>query len=260
MDDPDQARRAKQTETAKLRLAQTRIVLVEPAGPLNLGAVARVMKNMGLQQLFLVNPQCDPRGLEAQRMAVHAQDILAAAISVATLPEALIDCQSVVATTLVRRHLQIDPQPPRQILPCLLDQPSALVFGPEDRGLSNEQLYYAQQFLQIPTSPVYAALNLAQAVTICCYELRQLALTQKQVKAQDLRQAPEGGTAPLQEMENFYQALEDLLLDIGYLYPHTTKARMQKLRQLFNRSHLSSQELAMLRGMIRQIDWKIQGN
>lgn len=247
------------------RLANIKIVLVEPAGPLNLGAVARVMKNMGLGQLVLVNPHCDPLGIEAQRMAVHAFDYLTQAQVVAALSEGLVGCERVVATTARQRRLQIETHSPRQILPWLLEGPAALIFGPEDRGLSNEELYHAQAFLQIPTSPEYAALNLAQAVTICCYELRQLLLADPDnpFAASPGHRGFEGGRprtelAPFQQREDFYQALETALLEIGYLYPHTAKARMQKLRQLFNRSHLSPQEVAMLRGMIRQIHWKIQ--
>lgn len=247
------------------RLANIKIVLVEPAGPLNVGSIARVMKNMGFSQLVLVNPQCDPVGAEAKRMAVHAGEHLTQAQCVQTLSSALVGCERVIATTARSRRLQIEPHTPRQILPWLLEGTTALVFGPEDRGLSNEELYHAQAFLQIPTSPDYAALNLAQAVTICCYELRQQILTDL-YSPSDLSsgQVPETEgalktkLAPFQQREAFYEALETMLLEIGYLYPHTATARMQKLRQLFNRSHLSSQEVAMLRGMIRQMHWKIK--
>jgi tRNA/rRNA methyltransferase len=81
------------------KLERIRVVLVEPAGPLNVGAVARVMKNMALQQLVVVNPQCDLRSEPARRMAVHGIDVLAAAQIVETLPAALVGCQRAVATT-----------------------------------------------------------------------------------------------------------------------------------------------------------------
>lgn len=251
---------------SELKLANIRIVLVEPAGALNLGSIARVMKNMGLGQLILVNPHCDPLGIEAQQMAVHAFDILNQAKCAETLAKALVGCQRVVATTARNRRLKVETQTPRQVLPWLLEGPAALIFGPEDRGLSNEELYHAHQFLQIPASPEYAVLNLAQAVTICCYELHQLILAGGDTMANPspghrLKPSQPGGDlAPFQQLEDFYQALEQALLEIGYLYPHTANARMQKLRQLFNRSRLSTQEVAMLRGMIRQVDWIIQSN
>lgn len=320
----------------KLALSHLRIVLVEPAGPLNLGAVARVMKNMGLHRLVLVNPHCQPTDPEARQMAVHAADVLASATSVATLTEALIGCQRAVATTGRDRHASDLPlEHPRQVLPWLLgsasDSPlgsspidsqplessvapphlpsletdltqselsrpeSALIFGPEDRGLSNIELNQAQRWLRIPTSPVYPSLNLAQAVAICCYELYQIAqagvrfqsvsATQTSVSpssdpvlAQPLQPQPAVSSASkvnsspmsneafsetmdceasLDRLEGYYQHLEAVLLKIGYLYSHTAESRMQKFRRLFNRAALSENELAMLRGILSQVEWAI---
>jgi tRNA/rRNA methyltransferase len=238
------------------------IVLVEPAGAANVGSVARVMKNMGLQHLTLVNPKCDPLGQEAQWMAVHAKDLLTSARQVATLPDALVGCQRAIATTArSQRHLAIEPHPPRTVLPWLLDCPSALIFGPEDRGLSNQELHYAQRFLCIPTSEDYRALNLAQAVAVCSYELRQAVLnpdlSRPMVVAPAALSDDDSMPAALDQMEAYYEQLEALLLEVGFLYPHTAQARMMKLRRLFNRVHLSESEVAMLRGINRQINWKL---
>lgn len=236
-------------------LVLVRIVLVEPAGALNVGAVARVMKNFGLSQLILVNPQCDPSSEEARHMAVHAGDILADATQVATLLEALHGCTRIVATTARDRHWDLL-QPARAALPWLVEephQPAALVFGPENRGLSNEELNYAQRFARIPSSPNYAALNLAQAVAICCYELAQ---------AVDLPQSdrPTHPTnyAAFEDLEGYYQHLQAVLLKIGYLYPHTAASRMEKFRQIYNRADLDKQELGALRGILTQIEWALR--
>ncbi|WP_019487140.1 RNA methyltransferase [Kamptonema formosum] len=156
-------------------LGGIRIILVEPAGPLNVGSVARVMKNMGLHQLVLVNPQCDRLGEEARKMAVHAADVLEAAKIVRTLPEALQGCQRAIATTGLYRSLPTTLENPKSALPWLLECPSALIFGREDKGLTNAELSYAQRLIRIPSSDTYASLNLAQAVSICCYELYQVA-------------------------------------------------------------------------------------
>jgi tRNA/rRNA methyltransferase len=163
------------------QLAHLRIVLVEPAGPINVGAAARVMKNMGLHHLVLVNPQCDPTSTAAWRMAVHGREVLAAAQIVNTLPEALVGCQRAVATT-GRIHPQRQGlETPEQVLPWLLAPdsqvplPTALIFGPEDRGLSNEELVYAQRWIRIPASDAYPSLNLAQAVAVCGYLLHRQA-------------------------------------------------------------------------------------
>ena len=238
-------------------LSGVRIVLVEPSGPINVGAIARVMKNFGLYNLVLVNPQCDPRSPEAMIMAVHAKDILESAVVVGTLIEALSGCVRAIATTARVRDWETPLETPRSVLPWLLEEPekpSALIFGREDRGLSNEELNYAQRFLRIPTNEIYASLNLATAVGICCYELAQ----QAEVFPHPTPQNRE--LAPLEVVETYYQQLESLLLDIGYLYPHTAASRMEKFRQLYNRARLTNNEVAMLRGIFRQVEWALNNH
>ncbi|MBE9181797.1 RNA methyltransferase [Oculatella sp. LEGE 06141] len=258
-------------------LTGIRIVLVEPAGALNVGAVSRVMKNMGLHRLVLVNPQCDPVGAEARQMAVHAADVLESALTVATLPDALQGCQRAIATTARSRTLEAPLELPKTGLPWLLNRSAsgetaeaALIFGPEDRGLSNTELNYAQRFVRIPSNPDYSSLNLAQAVAICCYELYTMATNCQGGEASLAAARSHPGTLPsaarslnlvsLDALEGYYQQLEALLLKIGYLYPHTATSRMEKFRQLFNRADLSETELAMLRGILSQMEWALKQN
>ena len=240
----------------KTALAQVRIVLVEPAGPLNVGSIARVMKNMGLRQLVLVNPQCDRLGEDARKMAVHAADILESARTVATLPEALTGCQRAIATTARPRALGSGLEDPKTALPWLIEAatPSALIFGPEDRGLSNQELNYAQRFVRIPSDSEYPSLNLAQSVAICSYELYH------SISLQEVSPSPPSShdAAPLDLLEEYYQQMEAVLLKMGYLYPHTAASRMEKLRYLFNRAGASKTEVAMLRGIFRQMQWALQ--
>jgi tRNA/rRNA methyltransferase len=230
------------------------IVLVEPAGPLNVGSVARVMKNFGLSQLILVNPQCDRSSLDAIKMAVRGQEILESAIIVPTLPEALQGCVRAIATMGREYSGEIPIENPRTALPWLLEvseNPVALIFGREDRGLTNEELNYAHKLVSIPTSSEYPSLNLATAVSICCYELSQTTniVANQNTLAIEL--------APLDAMEGYYQELESLLLSIGYLYPHTAASRMEKFRHIYNRAYLQPVEVGMLRGILRQIEWAI---
>jgi tRNA/rRNA methyltransferase len=252
------------------QLAHLRIVLVEPAGPINVGATARVMKNMGLHQLVLVNPQCDPTSTAAWRMAVHGQEVLAAAQIVNTLPEALAGCQRAVATTGRIHPQRHGLETPEQVLPWLLStdpqvpRPTALIFGPEDRGLSNEELVYAQRWIRIPASDAYPSLNLAQAVAVCGYLLHRQATDPLVTLAAPCPptavypiDAAGDTAASLDQIEGFHQDLEAILLKIGYLYPHTAASRMAKLRQLLHRAEPNSQELAMLRGILRQVSWAI---
>ncbi|MEG3851276.1 RNA methyltransferase [Microcoleus sp. herbarium19] len=267
--------------------ANIRIVLVEPAGPLNVGSVARVMKNMGLHQLILVNPQCDYLGEEARLMAVRAADILETAKAVESLPAALVGCVRAIATTGddSRSH----PMPleaPADALPWLLEAKSALIFGREDCGLTNAELNRAQRLIRIPSSDAYTSLNLAQAVAICCYELyKSVASCQKEEVAslgESASSIPDAtdnlstnnpeqlatsqtenpsislNSAPLENLEGYYQQLETLLLKIGYLQPHTAASRMEKFRRLYNRAYPTVDEVAMLRGAIRQTEWAIK--
>ena len=248
-------------------------MLVAPAGPLNVGSVARVMKNFGLTQLVLVNPQCDPLSAEALQMAVHAKDVLENAQRVETIPDALEGCSYAIATTARQRGFNAPLERPQAVLPTLLTSersPSdtALIFGPEDRGLSNEELTYAQRFTKIPTDAAYSALNLAQAVAVCCYELYQAT----QPKPTELSSSSPVSTgvssvtlpqndgivqAPINELEGYFQHLERVLLKVEYLYSHTAASRMRKFRQLLNRASPTSQEVAMLRGILRQTEWAL---
>ncbi|MEG3842066.1 RNA methyltransferase [Microcoleus sp. herbarium14] len=234
--------------------ANIRIVLVEPAGPLNVGSVARVMKNMGLHQLILVNPQCDYLGEEARLMAVRAAEILETAKVVESLAAALVGCVRAIATTGddARSHpMQLEA--PADALPWLLEAPSALIFGREDCGLTNAELNRAQRLIRIPSSDAYTSLNLAQAVAICCYELYKSAVScpLSVVSFQE-------ESAPLENLEGYYQQLETLLLKIGYLQAHTAASRMEKFRRLYNRAYPTVDEVAMLRGVLRQTEWGIK--
>lgn len=256
---------------------QIRIILVEPSGALNIGSIARVMKNMGLYRLTLVHPHCDPLSADAFQMAVHADDVLRSAEVVPTLPDALVGCRRAIATTSRDRALDMPIDHPQaglrwllssQIKAASLDR--ALIFGPEDRGLSNQELIYAQRCIRIPSNPIYPSLNLAQAVAICCYELYQLKHEQfgannvddSRVSGaeKDAMQPTHVDAAPLDALEGYFQQLEAVLLKIGYLYPHTAESRMAKFRRLFNRVEPSESEVAMLRGILRQMEWALENH
>ena len=260
------AKQASETTLKPLGLDGVRVVLVEPAGPLNVGAIARVMKNMGLSQLVLVNPHCHIEDEAAVRMAVHAADILAGATVVESLSAALTDCRGIVGTVGRTQPMEFEVGEPRTVLPQLLlpaNQPAALVFGPEDRGLNNRELGMCRQQIFIPTSDVYPSMNLAQAVGICAYELRQAALAH-QVPRSGLGDTRAGALlqdttpsskAPSQALEGFYQQLEQVLLQIGFLYPHTAPRKLLKFRRLFDRAQLTLKDVALLRGVLRQLAW-----
>ena len=290
------------------------LVLVEPAGPLNVGSVARLCANFGLEGLRLVAPRCDPLGEEARRMAVHGIGLLERARTYPTLAAALADCSRVVATSGRGEGEPLPPSPPAEALRWLLGAerggatglpsapitpsatvmpsapvtPSALVFGREDRGLSNDELLQAGRILQIATGPAYASLNLSHAVAVVLHELHGLRLQPLSPQQGNLQQlpAPEhrtgaqdavdrspkssataGAEAPWSGedkgaepcarglLEAALADAEALLLEVGYLYPHTAHARMAKLRALLQRAQIRPQEVALLRGMVCQLRW-----
>lgn len=233
-----------------MSISEIKIILVEPAGELNIGAIARVMKNMGLKNLIMVNPQCNPFSETAQIMSVHALDVLKSAKIVSSLPLALKGCHRAIATTARHRDIPTKLETPAESLPWLLEEnfQSALIFGSEERGLSNEELNYAQRFMTIPANPEYPSLNLAQAVAVCVYELYQASL------GEIITAEVNNNFASLDMLEGYYQHLESVLLKIKYLQPHTAKARMEKFRRLFNRSQLQEQEVSMLRGILHKME------
>lgn len=231
-----------------------RIVLVEPQGARNVGSIARVMKNFGFSELWLVRPRCDPLGEEARQMATHAKEVLESANLVETLEEALDSCSRVLATTAQSRYRNVTLEEPSACLPWLLEEtsPSALMFGPEDRGLNNEELTWAPRWLRIPTGP-YQTLNLAQAVGICCYEMYVQQNRTTGPPAPSSR-FPE---ASIPEIQHFLERWADQLEVTGFLYPHTRAERVAKLRNLLYRAQLTQPELALLQGIVSQTNWAL---
>jgi tRNA/rRNA methyltransferase len=186
-------------------------------------------------------------------------DVLERARIVNDLPTALAGCQKAIATTVRARSVPIKLEPASTVLPWLLTPniSSALIFGAEERGLSNDELKYAQKFICIPSNPDYPSLNLAQAVAICAYELYQLWLNSHNAQLSTGSQPVENlsNNASIEVLEGYYQDLESVLLEIGYLYPHTASVKMEKFRRLYNKANLQPEEVAMLRGILRQIRW-----
>ncbi len=230
------------------------LVLVEPAGPLNVGSVARLCANFAIAELRLVAPRCDPLDPLALRMAVHAAPVLAQARRFANLADALADCGRVVATSGRREGEPLALQDPPEALGWLLagggGAPAAIVFGREDRGLSNGELLQAGRLLSVDTGAAYTSLNLSHAVAVVLHELHRL------------RAAAPAPPAPLPAepatrgaLEATLADAEALLLEVGFLLPHTARARMAKLRGLLQRAQVRPGELALLRGMVCQLRW-----
>ncbi len=230
-----------------------RIVLVNTTHPGNIGAVARAMKNMGLARLYLVEPRVFPHE-EADWRAASAQDVLAHAVVCATLDDAIGDCQFVVGTSARERRI---PWPLLDARQCAqraarasVNEQVALVFGREDRGLTNDELKCCNLHLNIPSDPAYSSLNLAMAVQVVTYELRMLAVAGSLPVEQDEQwDAP---FATRDNMERFYTHLEETLVDIEFLDPAAPRQLMARLRRLYSRVRLDEMELNILRGILTE--------
>ena len=230
------------------------VVLVEPAGPLNLGSVARLCANFGVDNLRLVNPRCDVLAEDAVRMAVHAAPLLRNASLHEDLESAISDRRRVIATCGRLDHGAIPLQTPEDGLSWLLagDAASALVFGREDRGLTNDELRLCQRVVTLHSQESYPSLNLSHAVAVVLHELARL----QQHTSEAQRDDPDPASAP--QLSALLDDASELLLEAGFLLPHTSAARMAKVRNLLQRAACRTEEVAMLRGMVRQLRWAVR--
>jgi tRNA/rRNA methyltransferase/tRNA (cytidine32/uridine32-2'-O)-methyltransferase len=228
-----------------------RFVLFEPTHPGNIGAVARAMKTMGFSELVLVNPPEEWLCADSRAMASGAQDVLHEAVVVGSLGEALDGCGLVLGASARHRRLGCPEMNPRECAAELMAQArsrrAALVFGPERSGLANEQLDLCNAIVYIPANPEYSSLNLAQAVQIIAYELRQQEVPERHLPP------PESPLAGPAQLELFYAHLERVLLASGFLNPGNPRQLMRRLRRLFNRTRLDENELNILRGILSSL-------
>lgn len=231
-----------------------KIVLVETSHPGNIGAAARAMKTMGLEQLVLVNPANYPC-VEATARAAGADDVLAKAVIVDTVKEAIADASYVLGTSARLRTLRWPGVDPRKAaaesLQTIQEGGSvALVFGRESSGLTNTELSLCHKLVHIPVNPEYSSLNLAAAVQVLCYEIRSLVIADHPpVVVDDSGEKP----ATASDMEEFIQQLEQTLIAIDYLDPSNPRKSMPRLRRLFHRARMSRNEVNLLRGVLKQI-------
>lgn len=236
-----------------MNLDNIRIVLVNTSHPGNIGAVARAMKNMGLNRLYLVEPKQYPDE-QATWRAASAADVLEGAVVTTTLEEAVADCQFVVGTSARGRRIPWPLQDPRSCAARMADASAteqvAVLFGREDRGLTNDELKVCNLHLNIPTSADYSSLNLAMAVQVVCYELRMLLDVERLPATEDSDWDTPFATR--ENMERYYEHLEQALVDIEFLDPAAPRQLMVRLRRLYSRVRLDEMELNILRGILTE--------
>jgi len=234
-----------------------RFVLVETSSAGNIGAAARAIKNMGFGELVLVNPRF-PDALQqdaAIAFASGAQDVLAAARIVSSMEQALQGCNFAAAISARLREFSPPVVTPRKLAAQLVADESlcaALVFGNERFGLPNELVQQCNVLVNIAANPDYSSLNLAQAVQVLTYECRMASMAEDEPAPASII-GFHGDAAGIADIEGMFAHLEEALVAIEFLKPDSPKKLMPRLRRLFARTQLESEEVNILRGIARQI-------
>ncbi|NEX59903.1 RNA methyltransferase [Noviherbaspirillum galbum] len=233
-----------------------RFVLVETSHPGNIGAAARAIKTMGFSQLVLVNPRFSDalEHEEAIAFASGALDVLAQARVVGSIEEALEGCNYAAALSARLREYSPPVASPRKLaaeLGARTDLVPALIFGSERYGLSNEVIAKCNVLINIPANPAYSSLNLAQAVQLLAYEVRTAVLEEQPLSAGLV--GFQGEAASLAQIDGMYAHLEEALIALEFLDPTNPKKLMPRLKRLFSRTGLETEEVNILRGIARLI-------
>lgn len=242
-------------ETDTSLFQRLRFVLVETSRAGNIGSVARAMKTMGFGELVLVAPRCaDPlNDPEAVAFASGALDVLQGARIVGSIGEALDGCNFAAAVSARLREFSPPVWTPRAFAGHAAGQGevrAALILGNERVGLPNEIVEKCNVLINIPANPAYSSLNLSQAAQVLAYECRMAAI------GDDLPATPvgfHGDAASLTQIEGMYAHLEEALVSIGFLNADNPKKLMPRLKRLFSRTQLETEEVNILRGIARQI-------
>jgi tRNA (cytidine32/uridine32-2'-O)-methyltransferase len=244
------------------RQENIRIVLVNTTHPGNIGGAARAMKNMGLAELYLVQPKEYPAPRAVWR-AAGARDVLANATIVESVDEAIADCGLVVGTSARERRIPWPLLNPRECgEKTYLEaekHKTALLFGREDRGLTNDELQKCHYHVHIPSNPEYSSLNLATAVQVLAYEVRMASLADEQGKLPALT---EWDQPPVSagDLEYFHEHLATTMADLKFYDPENPKQLLTRMRRLFNRVRMDEMEVSILRGLLSSVQRTIKGS
>ena len=236
------------------------VILVSTRNPLNIGAAARAMSNLGFPRLRVVNPY--EASFREARSAVGAAPLLKNAEEYGSVAEAIRDCSLVVGTTAAQnRELHQPLKPLPQAAPLILKRLRsgrvALLFGSEKRGLSNSDLSYCHWLLRIPTREEHASMNLGQAVAVCLYELVRTMDAGGRSTRLLVREKDGGGAAKAADLDRITALLLDALRASGYLGQRPVAAKDEKMRRMVRRLNLSADDTEIWLGMLRQISWKL---
>ena len=234
----------------RVNLDNISIVLLQPRYSENIGAAARAMLNMGIRQLVIVDPQNFDLS-KALKLATHfAADIIEKSKFYPDLKEALSSFNYVVGTTArLGGQRQVVHTPltlARNLIPISVKNRIAILFGPEDKGLSNEDIRYCHALVNIPTTE-FSSLNLAQSVMILCYEIF--------IAGGEANEEFTPRMASRHELDGMYDQLKDILVRISYINSENPDYWLNHFRRFFTRLQLRAKEVNIIRGLCRQVDW-----
>ncbi|MAV23672.1 MAG: tRNA methyltransferase [Gammaproteobacteria bacterium TMED278] len=232
------------------------IVLIETSHPGNIGSVARAMKTMGLKNLLLINPRKFPSG-DANALSGNAIDILEKAKVYKNLKEAIKDSTFVYATSARVRTIQWPTKNAQDAAEEIVKQVSAnkkisIIFGREDRGLTNEELQIANTHIEIPANPEYPVLNIAMSAQIISYEILKASID---TTARDWHDYPEVDSENLQMLIDHFI---ETATDIDVINPDNPKKIISRIKRMFTRLHPDEMETSFLRGFLSSIKKKIK--
>ncbi len=231
-----------------------KVILVEPKGPLNVGSIARLCSNFDVEELRIVSPKCDIFCLEARKMALKGQKYLDHCKIFDDLEDAICDCDLVIASS-GKINVSKDSflESFENIFSWILSFKKinnlAIIFGREDRGLTNNELLLANKIFNIPTSTNNPSLNLSHAVSIVLYELSNFS---ERTSDRDLLAF---NLASSKQIHDSFVEIEVMLLKVGYLLKHTSRAKISKFKNFILRANTSKHEINVLRGIVHQINW-----
>jgi tRNA/rRNA methyltransferase len=244
----------KQAESTPTLFDRLRIVLVETSRPGNIGSVARAMKTMGFSELVLVNPRFEGALMheESVAFASGAVDILERTRVVGSIDAALDGIHFAAAVSARLREFSPPVLAPRELAEQLAagEARAALIFGNERFGLPNEIVERCNVLVNIPANPDYSSLNLAQAAQVLVYECRMAALAGQRA-ASDV--GFHGDAASVAQIDGMYLHLEQALVQLGFLDANNPRKLMPRLKRMFARTGLETEEVNILRGVARQI-------
>ncbi len=231
-----------------------KVILVEPNGPLNVGSIARLCSNFEVDELRIVSPKCDIFSLEAKKMALKGQTFLDNCKIFDNLEKAIFDCDLVLASS-GRIDVSKDSffESSEDIFNWTISFKKinnlAIIFGREDRGLTNNELILANKTFNIPTSQNNPSLNLSHAVSIVLYELN------KSFKKNIEKELEVFNLASSKQIHDSFVEIEEMLLGVGYLLKHTSRAKIRKFKNFILRANTTTHEINVLRGIVHQINW-----